>query len=118
MPSRSAAGSRAGTEACGARARRPKPVGLPERGWVFWLWVLMDHIKFWILSALLSLFGYTVYAQKLWTGWTVRSPPEPVAPALLRLVAAAAAPPCPLLWRRPGGATPPVWEMRLVGGGR
>ena len=47
-------------------------MGLPEDGWVFWMWTLMDHIKFWVLSALLSLFGYATYAQKLWGGWMVR----------------------------------------------
>ena len=39
---------------------------------MFWMWTLMDHIKFWVLSALLSLFGYATYAQKLWGGWMVR----------------------------------------------
>ena len=47
-------------------------MGLPEDGWVFWMWTLMDHVKFWVLSALLSLFGYATYAQKLWGGWMVR----------------------------------------------
>lgn len=40
---------------------------------MFRLWTLMDHVKFWILSALLSLLGFAHYAQKLWSGWMVRA---------------------------------------------
>ena len=48
------------------------PVGLSEHSWAFRMWTMLSQAKFWLLSGLLSVFGQSALAAKLWNGWQVR----------------------------------------------
>jgi hypothetical protein len=56
---------------------RVPPVGLPSGGLLYRLYSLLGDIKFWLISTLLQVFGYAMYAHRLWNGWLVRDTPRP-----------------------------------------
>ena len=70
------------------------PVGMSEQSWAFRMWTMLSQAKFWLLSGLLSMFGQSALAAKLWTGWLVRcSGPAVSGPAIVSRLLSSCAPP-------------------------
>lgn len=47
------------------------PVGIPDSSLIFKVCTAAAQAKFWVISAVLRLAGYTTLSTKLWSGWQV-----------------------------------------------